>query len=314
MEYPKLSEYIDCKSYFQDFYKINKDTGGPASYRFLAKKLDWPISYLNDLIHGRRNLTISRALEFAKFANFDVVNSERLIYMSLKDSNVKEIQEHFSAKLDKECKQDRYVGLETPFYGLDDDYPTSNDEIKNDLAASALLKLFVWSQGSIKKDLIPKLLYTFDELKDLKNIDEKLVKLERNGNIKLLSSVDESQVEVEILKPTIHFALNKENISQFSVFSENTVRILHSPSVAGFFNAGFVNIRKNRLLEVRSKIGMFRNWLLEIEKEASEDFTQDSYHCLLFQYDLNISCLFDYKVLGIESLKDWEKSGDEPIC
>ncbi|MDO9181495.1 MAG: hypothetical protein Q7U04_03760 [Bacteriovorax sp.] len=308
MEYPKIVDYENCVSYLQKFIEINHEAGVPISYRFIATKLNWPISYLNDVLHGRRTLTLTRALEFARFANFDLIETERLIFMTLKDSTKGNIQDYFSEKLEKECNSDSYSNSEKNYAGIADDFKETIEELKGDLGASSLLKLLTWSKGKINRKKIPKLLYTFSEFYDPKIIDNKIDLLEKNGNIKIITNKTSDDIEVKILKPVINFIVTKENVFHIAQFADNMGRILRDQKVSGIFNSGFITINKSKFNEVRQKLYSVRNWLMEIEKEALAAEKGGLDEALIFQYDINLAALIDYRELGIENLKIWEEN------
>lgn len=300
MQCPNVANYIECQSYFNDFYELNKNKGNPASFRTLAKHIGWPYSFLSDLIHGRKTLTVPRALEFAKFANFNLVETERLIYMSLHSSSVNEVKSFFSDKLNIEHNSDSSTNSEKHFAGLVDESKTCNEELKNDLAASALLKLLVWANCKIQKKLIGELLHSYSELQTYDSVQLKLDKLIRNGNIEIISDKG-IELEVLVLKPTIHFVLTKETLPDSACFSDNLSKLMRSRKASGIFNMGFINIERKELMGVLDKIGIFRNWLLELDKKyciKKEDG-------ILFQYDMNLVTMIDTNVLGIDNIKTW---------
>lgn len=307
MKYPLIFDHKNCRTYFREFYELNKNSENPASYRSLAYEINWPPSYLNDVIFGRKNLTVPRALEFASIAKLNLLETERLIYISFIDSSTSDVQSYFLNKLEKELNSDSYtLEPENNFASTTDDYPETNVELHGDITASALLKLLGWSNGKIEKALIPKMLFLFPELNDPLALEEKLAKLVRNKNIKILSSNEDQILEVEISKSIIHFMITKETAPLAARFTDNMGAILRNKNVAGCFNSGYLLISKNRFKEIRLKMNSFRNWLIEIEKESLEQERTNLKNALLFQYDLNLAPIMDLKEVGLSTLGEWE--------
>lgn len=311
MKYPLIFDHKNCRTYFKEFYELNKNSENSASYRSLAYEINWPPSYLNDVVFGRKNLTVPRALEFASFAKFNLLETERLIYISFIDSSTSDVQNYFLNKLEKELNSDSYtLEPENNFANATDDYPLTNEELHGDITASALLKLLGWCNGRIEKNLISKILFLFPELTDPLVLEEKLTKLVRNNNIKILSSHDDQILEVEISKSIIHFMITKETAHLVARFTDNMGAILRNENVTGCFNSGYLLISKNRFEEIRLKINSFRNWLIEIEKESIEQERANLNHALLFQYDLNFAPIMDLKEVGLSTLSEWENLED----
>jgi hypothetical protein len=309
MKYPIIFDYQECMTYLKDFYELNKTLSSSVSYRSLAFDLKWPNSYLNDIILGRKNLTLPRALEFAKFANFNLLETERLICMAMVSSGTFEVQNYFVNKLAKEHNSDSYTQNPEKNYASNiDDLQETIEELRGDIAASAILKLLVWSKGSIELKKIPKILFSFPELSDFKIVNEKIDKLVKNKNIKILSSDSKEILKVEILKSAIYFMITKETASMIAGFPENVARILNHEKVTGVFNLGFLVINKNRSKEIRLKINELRNWMLEVEKEALEDDRLVLTDTLLFQYDINLVPIIDMHEVGLGSIQEWEDS------
>lgn len=309
MKIPNIFNFSDCKSYFHNFYVINKQLDSTFTYRILAQKLNWPISYLNDVINDRKPLTIQRAMSFIKYFDLDSLDAERLIYLSLKDSNDGDVKDFFEMKLNEKNK------IETPSYiphsdadieiELSDKFIAA-DGLKYDLVTSAVLKILVWANGKILFKNISKLLYSFPELANDDFLRERLYELEEKNIIKIKGLDKDSLVEVEILHSSIDFLLSYATIHLFKHFYDNTNRIIINKKVAGNFNCGLVNIHRKYYKEVRTRFSALAAWLLSIESaNDGEDYLPNDY--MLFQYNIHITSLIDFKVLGIDNLLEWEK-------
>jgi hypothetical protein len=300
MLYPIIGDYTDYANYFKDFYTLNKDAGTPMSFRNLANKLGWPFSYFSDVVHGRRNLTAARAIEFATFAKFNSIETERLVFMIFKDSNHHGVQEFFSNKLSIGHNSDNATDKEKINAGYADDYESCIEELRDDIHAGVLLKYLFNFQGKIQKNKVGKILFTFPEFNEMSFLNERLDRLVRNKNIEIISD-NGVDLEVKILRPVLHFKINKENIHNISAFTDCMGRILRSPKVKGSFNNGFVRIHPRHFSEAVERMNILRNWLIEVEKEE----VGPEKICLLFEYGFNLAAAVDTDELGVYNLIPW---------
>lgn len=309
MIFPNIHNYIECKSYFTDFYELNKKAGSPISFRLLAKKLNWPFSYLSDVIHERKPLSVPRALEFAKFSNLDSIGTERLIYMCFTSFTNENLKEYFTGRLQKELNSDMEDSKENFHAGLENEAETCIKELFGDLASGALLRLLDLCHGKIKKEMIGVLLFSFEELKDMSVLDEKLKLLERNGNIKIeVNRAD--RLEVKVLRPVIHFSIDNSIKDISALFTEHMSRVIRSDQCSGIFNNGFIKVSKENFNEISQRMSQLRNWMLELDKEAELEGSIERPDVILFQYGINITKVMDTKSLGYATLTEWldEKS------
>lgn len=312
MQLPKILTFHECSDYFEEFYRINKELNPEVTFRFLAQEFNWPISYLSDVISSRKPFTVSRATTFIKYFGMDAISSERLIYLALKDSNTGEIKKYFTLKLEEDSS---YIVNEESFGYIPNEDVEIKDEEKdffvsslssdNELVGSAILKILVWSNGVILMKNISKLLYTFPELQNPSILKDQILKLEKNKIIKIIKLDMDSILEVEILEESIHFILSYKTVVQTAKFSDNMSRILRDPKVAGNFSYGFINLHKSKWKEAQVKMNTLRNWLLLLDKKsATENSCLEDF--MLFQYDLNLGVLMDFRVTDIKNLEDWE--------
>lgn len=108
MIFPDINKFNSYHLYLEEFININKqDKKSPISFQYLANKLNWPRTYLHDIINHRKNLTVGRALEFSQFAKMDLYDTEKLLYLSLKDSDNQIVNNYFEQQLSQSHNQDR---------------------------------------------------------------------------------------------------------------------------------------------------------------------------------------------------------------
>ena len=64
---PDINAYSQFHSFLHDFFDINKQSNKNFSFRFLARNLGWSASHLNDVLQGRRFLSLNKILEFIEY-------------------------------------------------------------------------------------------------------------------------------------------------------------------------------------------------------------------------------------------------------
>lgn len=306
MKIPAISNFNSSSNFLKSFYETNKQADKTISYRSISHDLNWPNSYLHDIITGRKNLTITRAFEFAKFAKLSLQEVERLVYLTLIDSGTEEMKHYFLDKLSKELNFAPASLEDAVHENIHDAFNETTEELKGDICASAILKLFIWSKGKIDKNDISKLLFLFPELADTAILEDKISKLVKNKNIEIIPTTDENIIEVKILNNSIHFIIDKQNAHLGANFTDNMSKILRHKKVSGLFNSGYLIINKKKAKDIRFKINALRNWLLEVETESLNLESENQNESLLFQYDINFAPVIDYKELKINNLHEWE--------
>jgi uncharacterized protein (TIGR02147 family) len=305
MKFPPIEKFNNYKDYLQDFYTLNKKQGGSGSYRFYAQKLGWPVSYLNDVLQGRKKLSLARALEFGKFAKMDLVDLERFIYLSLKDSESEEVKSYFEKKIQAEKNTETYFQVSQKPENAGDDFIIIPERIFSDISLLAIFDLITWSNGSVKLSEIPELLYTFPELHKIDVLLEKIKILENEALITCVYSSKKEIIKFEYVKKRLLFSLTKETAHNMSQYAENYSRFLKHTEQRGWIGSGFLKLPKEKLAEVQKRILSLRNWLIEIDKEVLENPREKRDDVLLFQLDLNLFSLIAKTPLGQSDLKSW---------
>lgn len=310
MQIPDIQKYIDCQNYVSDLYSLNRKNGGVGSFRFYAKKLNWPISYLNEVIKGSKKLSIKRAIELGQFLDLDSVDLERLIYLSMKDTESQTIRDYINRKLQNEHKfEERFqVSKNTDF--TDDWLEAVPEDIFKDISLLAIFDVISWKRGHITPFGIANILYSFPDLKNIEILSEKLSILKQYGYISYQDPIS-SVTEFDVIKKKLFFSVSKENAIHMGQYADNYKRFLSAANQRGWIASGFVTIPRARLNAVKKRIINLRNWLLQIDNEdffSQEDSTEDS---LIFQLDLNLFSILDCEQMKIDNLNKWanEKNG-----
>ena len=71
---PNLVRFTDSRAFLTELLDQNQAARPKFSYSSFARRVGWPRTYLSDLLAGRKSLTVSRAIQFARFARFDGFN------------------------------------------------------------------------------------------------------------------------------------------------------------------------------------------------------------------------------------------------
>lgn len=79
---PSIFQFSDSSNFFKKLVSLNKSKDQSLSGREISKKLNWPTSLIVDMVKERRPLTPQRASEFGRFAKFNALELERLIWIS----------------------------------------------------------------------------------------------------------------------------------------------------------------------------------------------------------------------------------------
>lgn len=280
--FPALVEYTSYRSYFQDFLKVN-ETNKSFSQRMVAKRLNWPISYISDLLANRKRLSVLRALQFAKLAKFDSFDTERFITLLFLTDNDEVVRNYFDNQL--KAKQNHA--------------PQKNSEISNKLFLSlelvAVYDVLRWAKHSLSAKDIKRLLITFPDLTEqrIQDIMNDLVRFklaQYNSSGKLTILIQNVYLD-EAFSPDNHEDLTRIH----QEYTSNLQRSLCRQTKPRLLLSGFVNLPTERFDEIKSKFLILRNSLIEIEKEF--DSTRKDFEGVLFQFDLNMFPIIENNLL-----------------
>lgn len=87
IQVPDINGYSEFRPFLDDFFARNKESNKNFSFRFLAGKLGWSPSHLNDVMQGRRFLSLPKIMELIEFLGLKGVRAERLLLLALFESN-----------------------------------------------------------------------------------------------------------------------------------------------------------------------------------------------------------------------------------
>lgn len=301
---PKIQQHSNYRSFIKELYQSNRKQGGIASFRFYAQKLGWPVSYMNEVIAGKKRLTLNRSLELATFLKLDGIDLERLIYMVLLDSDSKKIRDYFSDKLEKDLKTDGYFEVSQNPETLAQHSFLVPEEIFSDISLLALADLIACTKGKIKISEIPKILSSFPELQDHVRLNQKIDTLEKHGIVRRKLKRGKL-VGFDYVAKSLEFSIQKETVKHMHQFAENYKRLLCLEHPRGWINSGFVRLPRTKLFEAKKRLLALRNWIISTDQETVINPNTSLEDTLIFQMDLNLISIVDGKYLQIPPLEYW---------
>ena len=306
MRSPKIHAYGDVRQFLADLYASNSSGTRKLSHRGWANRLKWPISYMNDVIRGRKNLTVARAIELSRFLKFDGFETERLLAMTLMQNERADVGEYFNKRLKDE------FNISTHFNRPDSAKSVSSpersqfvgEEIFSDISLLAIFDVIAWRNGAVTREEISNYLYTFPELKDPKVLDTKLKKLEAAGLIKQKPQED----GFEFLDKFLFFNFDKNTAIHAGQYADNFKRILTRPEAKAWIGSGFLMLSKRDFNEFRQRYFAFRNWVVSLDSRVQDYEDRDD--SILFQLDMNLfSLVYAPDILDV-SLSKWGEPKD----
>ncbi len=305
MRCPQIHSYHDVRLFLSDVYSMNNSGPRKLGFRGVARKLKWPVSYLSDVIQGRRKLTVSRAIELSNYLKFDGFETERLLIMTLMQDQRANISDYFSQRMVEA------FNIETYFQRTEDaaaPAPENNhlvgEEIFSDIALLAIFDLVVWRSGKVAKTEIPDFLYSFPELQKAEVLDSKLRKLESAGLIKERPDAQ----GFDFLDKRLFFHFDKSTAAYAGQYADNFKRMLISPEAKGWIGSGFLMLSKSDFNEFRQRYFAFRNWVVSLD--ARSQAGADHADCILFQFDMNLFSIVNAPNILDRALSKWGETRD----
>lgn len=271
---PDLNESGSARDYFQLFVLQNKHQVF-FSQRWVAKELNWPVSYLPDLLKGRKKFTITRALQFARRFRLDSFDMEKLIFLAIQDLHPDLVSIlSISHKNKSKIRKSKTCDLDLL-----------------DAKTLLVMEYIRWSKGQITKakllELVSRQEVTAEEvlaaLKLLSNkglVSCKNGKFSSPGNPIFSDDFDSHNSQEDRI---IH--------EQFSDFFKIFLRKKIGPAV---YNNAIVHLHRRRFEELADKLVSLRNWILSTaEADGKLPFNED---VRLFQLDLSLTPLCGIRV------------------
>lgn len=264
MYLPKIKNFLNYSDYFNNFYESNKKIDKKFSFRFIAKKLNWPLSYLPELITKKKKLTIQRALEFAKVFDLNSVDSERLIYLTLHDQLNPDLQHILDDKI--YLNQSKKIFKST----------VSTEEYQKlflHLDVLVVHQYLMLHQGKLNKKNILNSMVLFPQI-NAERVDEIIQILLARDVLKQIN-----KNEFKVLKSNLF--LNQDDLDQNQDaelkkqiyesevnYSDVYKKFLEKPFGRGCYFSGFIQIPDDHIQVAIDKILDLREFLLKMSESA----------------------------------------------
>lgn len=294
VRFPDIANHSSVTVYFHDFYNSNRGLAS-FSYRKFAEMLNWPHSYLNDLMQGRRPLTIQRAIEFSRFAKFSVVETERMILMAFKNSENPTLKSHFENHLDGSWDWEQRISPETTMR-VKKNGPVPIEvltEEKIDPLSYVILALISWTPKPFPKRLLFEYVPQIWKNSCSETIEKSLRNLEARGALEILE-------DAVIYKKEFIFVG-----SQLKSFCEVMLELVSNSEelgpiedAIGRYRSGIVEFPKSRIPELQDRLAILANWIGHVSDQARASSDYNLTDNPLIKYDLFFSRLIRRTVLA----------------
>jgi len=282
---PRIDHTTTSSSFFTDLVALNKAANRHFSHRYLAQRLKWPVSYVSDVMRERKAFSVTRAVEFAKFAKLDVMDTEKLIFLALTENSKEDVKEYFISKLTKRTSKDAKVLNMTT---------TSERELFTSIKVGAIFEVLKWARRPLAAAQIRDLLFTFWDLTEAE-ILQAIALLQKHRMISIQGK------ELKILQPQI--TLDEFNdgtdggIRMHKQYAENFARYAEKPIFPALFTSGFVELPKDKFNEVARKLLEVRNSLLGFAEDTSRVSKEKLEDTMVYQFDINLVLLINKNIV-----------------
>lgn len=271
MQVPRPSEFSDYRAFLVALIAANKSKRFFSS-RFLARKFGYPVSYLNDVISGRKSLTLNRAIPLAKALKLDDLDTEYLIILVLQENPAAPVRQYFSDFLRQRYRRHTR------------DYIEDKDMRYADISVFALQTYAAGKRASDVTTLALNELYTFTGM-SAERIESALAILLEDGHLELdgngyYRERRRAFVQADNLQPGI------EHIH--AQYGQNFVKYCDHRLGPATLNSFFKRIPRSRFIEVQEKLLAIRDWLRQLNFNDA-----DNTDSIVFQCDLNIFPITD---------------------
>jgi hypothetical protein len=268
---PSPVKFTDSQQYFKELYTLNKVYNSAFSYRSFAAKIKWPVSYLSDLVAGRKPLTISRAIEFSEFFSLNSVEREHLVLFAMPSDSLKE----------KKLRHD-------PNHLLH--HNPQLDDLLLTCDVLTLYRLLSWKKKNMTAAEINEEFLVFFEPTRL---DQALTKIEELKIFKwkddgTLLSADSTKIPQFIDHAEAKQDKKYEGLEWHKSAAMNLLSFIEQPKSPSAYNSSLVAIPRGQFMPVAMKMLELRNWIEDLSKEhlAASNEPDKSSH--LMQLDLNL--------------------------
>lgn len=270
---PSIFQFADSSNFLKKLVSLNKANDPPISGREISKKLNWPISLMVDIVKERRPLTPQRASEFGRFAKFNALELERLIWISLMETGDEHIRTFFKAKLDLKAEQVLLPAV-----------PIVEAELQYcvDMAASVLMQEQTpLTAAEIKERLNNKKI-------SLKKLKQAIALIEKHEIL-----VWDAKKKSFIQKKNLEYDnYNKKDSSPFKNieihhhYAKNFLEFIENPKLPSAYISSCITISNKQFMPIALQLFQIKNWLVGLSRENRAASIAKS-DLRLMQLDLN---------------------------
>jgi len=270
---PSILQFSDSSNFFKKLVSLNNSKDHFISGREISKKLNWPISLMVDIVKERRPLTPQRASEFGRFAKFNALELERLIWISLMETGDEHIRLFFKAKLDLKAEQ-----VLLPTVSIVD----AELQYWVDVAASVLMQ----EQTHLTATEIKERLN--NKKTSLKKLNQALALIKKHE----ILAWDPKKKSFTQKKNFEYDNYNKKDTSPFKNieihhhYAKNFLEFIENPKLPSAYISGCITITNKQFMPIALQLFQIKNWLVGLSRENREAAVAKS-DLRLMQLDLN---------------------------
>lgn len=245
---PTVGAAVDARSYLQALVEENGALDAKFSIRWFCQRLKWPASYINDVLAGRRALSLNRALELARFLKLDSLDTEHLVVLVLAGSGEAPVAQHFA--------RERRLRFQHP-----SSEPSEALGVFDELEHMLVFVLLAAAGRRLAPSEIRARLYTLSERSDAE-VESILAEFAKTGHFEEAPNGD-----LRFLKRTLDYNLDgagpERRVAVFKEHLLSAIRYLESPQRAspGSFTSRVMSLTAERAREVAARLDQFQSWL-----------------------------------------------------
>ncbi|RYZ76249.1 MAG: hypothetical protein EOP04_32290 [Proteobacteria bacterium] len=212
------------------------------------------MSYVSDIISGRRSLTMLRAIQFADAYKLPSTDRERLTWFALAESENEEVKSFFQKKLRLQLED---ISALVPS-------PVEHRIYNAMVAVCAFLKV---RRKRMSKDQILAELdlpYLNDAI-----VDEVLQEIEFNGYLTYDAEGNLIDSKTKFTFDNLS-AVDGRNFVTIEMFKDTTESFLHfinHPKVPSTYHTGILHLRRDQVMPILLQLTQLRNWMSELSSE-----------------------------------------------
>jgi uncharacterized protein (TIGR02147 family) len=285
---PDINLYSDFRLFLNDFIKLNKAQNKNFSFRFFAKKLGWSASYLNDLIQGRRSISLQKALELSNFLGLKGIRAERLLLLTL--SETAEVAKTFSEILTvRDSRRIVHTMLE------------DDPKLLGSVLIFRVIEYLIWTRGAWDpSDFISRTkgqngeTVASTELQSIiKLLEERKViqwNPSQNRYLMLREELYEDWQRIPDKNDIVN--LEKDYVKHYLDFLNN-IPLQNATYGNWAYYSGTIQIPYERISEIDERVRSLRNYLSEIDRQTRASYKENpGVKSNVYEYSLHLFPVF----------------------